>query len=392
MKRTIGILLCGVLLFALPGQAAAQSAELSGGDFQYEVTAENTARILRYTGSQAEPDIPGMLGTYPVTKIGEAAFRDCGFLVKAMLPESIEVIGAQAFYNCTALTDILLPLSLREIGDLAFSYCTALEVISIPPGSVSIGEFAFSDCAALRQAVIPDSVSAIGPDAFAGSSSELTISCSAGSFAYNYAVANSIAFGDPANSSEGQAPQAAYLDDDPGSGPQTIEPDRTENDAPASPWPADIAAAYDLVAVNKGDKRAMAYCGPGKEYREAGAFKTNKLTRVKGIFTEGNYVLADLDYTGVGKRRVYFRKSAFKNSDSVPSWDLAGVDAITLAGLKMYFGPGGEYDDFDGEGLPAGSQIRVFFEERGWVFAEFMTSQGMVRAWVEAGAVQAANK
>ena len=44
------------------------------GEYTYTVSAENTATITNYTGSDTELVIPDSLGGYPVTGIGESAF------------------------------------------------------------------------------------------------------------------------------------------------------------------------------------------------------------------------------------------------------------------------------------------------------------------------------
>jgi hypothetical protein len=171
----------------------------------------------------------------------------------------------------------------------------------------------------------------------------------------------------------------------------TSQPTETavvEETAPPKPWPLENIANYDLRAVDKGDERAIAWCGPGKNYREAGGFKTNKLSRVSGVFIEGDYVLVDVDYAGVGKRWVYFRKNTFRNTSVVPPRALIGYGAVTVMDTMLRYGPGVDYDDFDNEYLPGGIQISVFFEENGWVFAEFMTSEGLTRGWIEADTVQ----
>ena len=192
MKKAISFILCAALVIALQNTLA-----LSDGDFQFAVTAENTAVITRYTGTEPEPEIPGMLEGYSVTMIGEGAFRDNETLVTAHLPDSVEVIGAQAFYNCPALRDLTLPSSLREIGDFAFAYCTALPFVEIPEGTLQIGEYAFGDCAALTAAVLPASVSRIGPEAFLAAAAGFGLYGHEGSAAQRYALEYSLPFGRP---------------------------------------------------------------------------------------------------------------------------------------------------------------------------------------------------
>ncbi len=196
MKRMMGSILCFALLFSLLSAAASGSAALTSGDYRYELTAEGTATITRWLGNETEPELPGTLDGHAVTRIGESAFRDCGSLVKARIPDGVSSIGEMAFYNCAALVDLTLPLSLREIGDLAFAYCSSLKSVMILEGVERIGEFAFGDCPKLSIAAVPASVTQIGPDAFLGMDAELLsgIYGHEGSYAQEYARANGIPF------------------------------------------------------------------------------------------------------------------------------------------------------------------------------------------------------
>jgi len=189
MKKIAMIMLCLALSSALPCMGT-----LAGSDFQYELTAENTAAITRYIGTAREPDIPCILDGAPVTQIVEGAFRDCVSLGRIVLPEGVEMIGEQAFYNCSGLESVALPGSLIEIGDLAFAYCAGLKNIEVPQGVTAIGEYAFGDCAGLKSAHIPASVAVIGPDAFLGTAAGFKIQGSPGSFAGEYAGQNGIPF------------------------------------------------------------------------------------------------------------------------------------------------------------------------------------------------------
>lgn len=201
MKRTAALLLC-LALAAVPAFAGA----LTLGDFEYEVMEDRTAVVTRWLGTQAEPEIPGMLDGHTVVRIGEGAFRDSGFLVKPRIPENIQSLGALAFYNCALLSTLSLPGSLKEIGDFAFAYCSSLRFIVIPEGTRQIGEYAFGDCPALIAAVVPASVSQIGPDAFFGAAAGFTLYGSQGSAAQAYALEKGIPF---APSGDAPVPEAA---------------------------------------------------------------------------------------------------------------------------------------------------------------------------------------
>ena len=150
----------------------------------------------------------------------------------------------------------------------------------------------------------------------------------------------------------------------------------------ANPWPVLQNTLHKLKTIDKGTQRAMAYRGPGKSYREANAFVTSKMRGVYGLFTEGKYILTEMDYAGVGKRRLYFMIGTFTKTGNTPVWDLEGFGAYTSADAFPRYGPGEDYNDFGGEVLPAGSPASVFFEENGWVFMEFTSPQGLDRGWV----------
>lgn len=155
-------------------------------------------------------------------------------------------------------------------------------------------------------------------------------------------------------------------------------------------WPIE---SYQLWSVSAyplpEDQRVQSRCGPAKTYHGAGGYKTYKMTSTDALFIEGSYMLVDLDYTTVGRRRVYFPVSAFSGTQNVPEVSLSGIAACTTSDLIPTFGPGTEYDTFDEAAITSGTALSVFFEEDGWVFAEFACALGSVRAWIPADQVSA---
>ena len=151
-----------------------------------------------------------------VTNIGNSAFADCVNLKEIIIPNSVTNIGASAFYQCyEAENTVVIPNSVTSIGGGAFSKCTkikgviisnsvtsiggsafykcnSLKSVTIPDSVTSIGSYAFGDCANLESITIPDSVTTIEADAFRGSN--LKIICPQGSYAEQYAIANSIPY------------------------------------------------------------------------------------------------------------------------------------------------------------------------------------------------------
>ncbi len=100
--------------------------------------------------------------------IGEAAFKECGWVKRFGLPKSLLTVRDEAFYGCWELEQIGFPASLKSIGERAFFECFSLEKVRINKGLKLIGAEAFSFCESLKEITLPEGLIAIGPDAFYG--------------------------------------------------------------------------------------------------------------------------------------------------------------------------------------------------------------------------------
>lgn len=110
--------------------------------------------------------VPSTLGSYPVTSIGDGAFRDCSKLKSVTIGNGVTSIGYRAFSDCSSLTSITIPNSVTSMGYNAFSDCRSLIGITIPDGVTNIGGSAFSGCSSLTSINIPDGVTSILPSTF----------------------------------------------------------------------------------------------------------------------------------------------------------------------------------------------------------------------------------
>ena len=101
-----------------------------------------------------------------------------------------------AFESCTNLKIVVISKGVKSIGDWAFKDCADLKSISIPSSVTGIGNRAFCCCENLASVVVPDSVTSIGKWAFWGCNHDrdLTIRCSRGSYAEQYAKENNIPY------------------------------------------------------------------------------------------------------------------------------------------------------------------------------------------------------
>ncbi|NYT15936.1 MAG: leucine-rich repeat protein [Methanomassiliicoccales archaeon] len=122
--------------------------------------------ITGYTGSGGAITIPGEIGGYPVTAIGNSAFYGCSTLTSVIIPDSVTTIGNQAFGSCLSLTSVTIGSGVTSFGMNAFAYCSALTSVTISDGVTTIGNSAFYGCSALTSVIIPGSVITIQGQAF----------------------------------------------------------------------------------------------------------------------------------------------------------------------------------------------------------------------------------
>lgn len=67
---------------------------------------ETTGTITKYNGTDTVVVIPPTISSWPVTKIGEAAFQDNTTITSVTIPASVTEIGSNAFAGCTNLTSV----------------------------------------------------------------------------------------------------------------------------------------------------------------------------------------------------------------------------------------------------------------------------------------------
>ena len=175
-----------------------------------------TVTITKYTGTESTVILPSTISSWPVTKIGEAAFQDNTTITSVTIPDSVTEIGANAFAGCTNLTSVtyggdwsnltiqsgnpaVQDAANEQLFDFAFTpdntaviviryrYKGTAADVTIPSRYkgkpvTAIEHAAFHD-SAVTSVTIPDSVTSIHDNAF-GFCSQLT----------NISIPNSVTF------------------------------------------------------------------------------------------------------------------------------------------------------------------------------------------------------
>ncbi len=114
-------------------------------EFEYTVT-EDFVTITKYIGESGVVILPDKIDNVVVKKIGKEAFRECKFMTKVSLPDTIEQLDSYSFCGCTGLTEFYFGDEIREIGSHAFYNCRELNEIYLPDDIRDIGDGAFKNC------------------------------------------------------------------------------------------------------------------------------------------------------------------------------------------------------------------------------------------------------
>ncbi|MED9999589.1 MAG: leucine-rich repeat protein, partial [Faecalibacterium prausnitzii] len=180
-KRLISLLVAVCMMITmLPLSAVTAFAEdtsaptgtASYGDYEYDYTInteDGTATITKFRAlvdGSYDITIPTDFGRFPVTAIGDDAFRGCSALKKVTIPPSVTSIGDSAFAGCHNLDSVTINDAATSIGNRAFTECPLTTTLSLGKKITTIGDEAFYDCRGLTSVTIPPSVTSIGKKAF----------------------------------------------------------------------------------------------------------------------------------------------------------------------------------------------------------------------------------
>jgi len=157
-------MLTAVMALLLAVSFAAPSGARADSDAGFEYTvADGVATVTGCTNTcPTTLVIPGTLGGYSVTSIGDDAFL-FNNLTTVTIPNSVTSIGLAAV-SSNALTTVTIPNSVTSVGNGAFS-SNRLANVTIGSSVTGIGQAAFL-YNVLTTVTIPKSVTSIGTLAF----------------------------------------------------------------------------------------------------------------------------------------------------------------------------------------------------------------------------------
>lgn len=168
--------LIGVLgAIGIAASTLADSAIVGEQTWSYSVS-DGHATVTNVSPAVGELVVPLSLGGYPVTGIGNSAFRMCGELVSLTISSNVTHIAEAAFYGCGSLMSFAADennprfravdglLCSKDGGTLMFGVNGE---VAIPTNVTDIANAAFYGYGGLVSASIPTNVTRIGKRAFA---------------------------------------------------------------------------------------------------------------------------------------------------------------------------------------------------------------------------------
>lgn len=131
-------------------------------------------------------------------------------------------------------------------------------------------------------------------------------------------------------------------------------------------------------------QRVFAYYGPGEEFGSAHGYKPYKQLGITAYCNEGGWVLIHLKYRTAKERYLYMPDTAFTSLGGVTiAGEVQYYDGVTVCNAPVRLGPSDEFISEDNlTSIPENTAIRVFFQENGYMFAEFRAGSGNVRMWI----------
>ena len=134
---------------------------------EYELAGDEYTVVGIGTYTDSKLMISSTYNGLKVTRIKDAAFKDCQQLTEVVVSEGIEYIGSEAFANCDNLQTASVMCAVSWLH-ATFEGCDNLTNVTLNNKIDGLSWYVFKDCTALNEITIPASITQIGASAFEG--------------------------------------------------------------------------------------------------------------------------------------------------------------------------------------------------------------------------------
>lgn len=143
--------------------------------------------------------------------------------------------------------------------------------------------------------------------------------------------------------------------------------------------------AARLAPLNDNIKRYFPRLGPGTDYAQFNyGYKPSTTHGITAFFEENGYLFCDVR-SGAEERYVFFSSNIFDDNGNVPQiTSLPYYTGTTTSAVDPRWGPSNGFNVVEDYTASAGTSLRIFFQENGFVYAEYSCSKGLVRMWLPA--------
>ena len=172
---------------------------------------------------------------------------------------------------------------------------------------------------------------------------------------------------------------------------QTVEPSIESTPQLSVPVLSEVYPGSDAHLRKSGDEgfRVYSYTGPGKTFVPSGGYKPYKQRKITVFFEEDGWVLADVQYQTSEERVVSLPKYSFDSIGNIPTVSrLEYYTGTTTASITPSWGPDNRFNSVSSLVVEKGTKLKVFFQENGFVYAEYVCTKGTVRMWLPANNVE----
>ena len=133
--------------------------------YQYRLLTDQTVMITGYEGSGGDILVPINLAGYPVSGIGDAAFKG-NSSIRSVRISGIAWIGASAFEGCSKLSQISIDSIVSGVASRAFANNSSLTKITINGMLFQVQPDIFTGCTSLTSAYVPGMIDSSVQTAF----------------------------------------------------------------------------------------------------------------------------------------------------------------------------------------------------------------------------------